>query len=40
MVSVDSSGAIGRLVHQDITGLIRYHREQRIASRERPARRD
>jgi peroxiredoxin len=38
VVSVYSSGAIGRLVPQDVIGLIRYLREQRLASREHPAR--
>ena len=33
MVSVYSSGAIGRLVPQDVIGLIRYLREQRLAGR-------
>ena len=36
VVSVYSSGAIGRLVPQDVIGLIRYLREQRLASREHP----
>ena len=36
VASVYSSGAIGRLVPQDVIGLIRYLREQRLASRERP----
>jgi peroxiredoxin len=34
VVSVYSSGAIGRLVPQDVIGLIRYLREQRLASRQ------
>jgi peroxiredoxin len=37
VVSVYSSGAIGRLVPQDVIGLIRYLREQRLARRQ-PAR--
>jgi hypothetical protein len=37
VVSVYSSGAIGRLVPQDVIGLIRYLREQRLASRQHPA---
>src|ERR1700733_2959919 len=36
VVSVYSSGAIGRLVPQDVTGIIRYLREQRLASQEQP----
>ena len=36
VVSVYSSGAIGRLVPQDVIGLIRYLREQRLASQEQP----
>ena len=38
VVSVYSSGAIGRLVPRDVIGLIRYLREQRLASREHPPR--
>ena len=34
VVSVYSSGAIGRLVPQDVIGLIRYLREQRLAGRQ------
>jgi alkyl hydroperoxide reductase subunit AhpC len=36
VVCVYSSGAIGRLVPQDVIGLIRYLRQQRLASREHP----
>src|SRR3984957_9122116 len=36
VVSVYSSGAIGRLVPQDVVGLVRYLREQRLASRKQP----
>jgi peroxiredoxin len=36
VVSVYSSGAIGRLVPRDVIGLIRYLREQRLASRKHP----
>jgi hypothetical protein len=32
IVSVYSSGAIGRLVPQDVTGLVRYVREHATAS--------
>src|SRR6202012_2855819 len=32
LVSVYSSGAIGRLVPEDVIGLIRYLREQRLAA--------
>jgi hypothetical protein len=38
VVSVYSSGAIGRLVPRDVIGLIRYLREQHLASREHPPR--
>ena len=36
VVSVYSSGAIGRLVPRDVIGLIRYLREQCLASRKHP----
>jgi hypothetical protein len=32
IVSVYSSGAIGRLVPEDVTGLVRYLREHAAAS--------
>jgi hypothetical protein len=31
IVSVYSSGAIGRLMPQDVLGLVRYHREHAAA---------
>jgi peroxiredoxin len=39
VVSVYSSGAIGRLVPQDVIGLVRYLRNQRLASWQPPAER-
>ena len=35
VVSVYSSGAIGRLVPEDVTGLVRYLRQREAASRSR-----